>query len=179
MKVKNILKEILSWIITILIAIIVALLVKTYVFELVTVQQTSMYPTLQENDKLISSKISYITSTPQRYDISIISLKEEDIDYVKRVIGMPGDELYIEDSKVYINGNVIEEPYISQEEEFPDYPLVTIPQGQYFVIGDNRNNSLDSRAPQIGFIEEDEFIGKVVFRLTPIESFGGVDSFKE
>jgi len=170
---RNGAKEIFSWILTLAIAIILALLIRTYICEPVMVKQTSMYPTLNDSDKVLASKISYIIGEPEFQDIAVVKIDENN-DYVKRVIGMPGDTIEIKNSKVYINGQQIEEPYISDDLLYEDFPLTTIPDGKYFVIGDNRPNSEDSRSNNIGFISRDQFKAKIVFRILPFNKFGKV-----
>ena len=167
-------KEIFSWGLTILIAIILALLIRTFIFEPVMVKQTSMYPTLNDSDKVIASKISYIISDPQFQDIAVVKIDENN-DYVKRVIGLPGDTVEIKNSKVYVNGEQIYEPYISEDLVYDDYHLTTVPEGKYFVLGDNRPNSKDSRSEEIGFIPRENFKSKIVFRILPFSDFGKVE----
>ncbi len=164
-------KEIFSWGLTIILAIILALVIRTFIFEPVMVKQTSMYPTLNDSDKVIASKISYIVSDPKFQDIAVVKIDENN-DYVKRVIGLPGDTVEIKNSKVYVNGTQIYEPYISEDLVYDDYPLTTVPEGKYFVLGDNRPNSKDSRSPEVGFISRENFKSKIVFRILPLSSFG-------
>ena len=171
---KSGIKEVLSWIITIAIAIILALLIITYICEPVMVKQTSMYPTLNDSDKVLASKISYLAGEPKFQDIAVVKIDENN-DYVKRVIGMPGDTVEIRNSKVYVNGEQIDEPYISDDLVYDDYPLIKVPEGKYFVMGDNRPNSEDSRSDRIGLISRDQFKAKIVYRLLPFSKFGKVN----
>lgn len=170
---RNSTKEIFSWIFTIFIAIILALLIRTFICEPVMVKQTSMYPTLNDSDKVLASKISYIISDPEFQDIAVVKIDENN-DYVKRVIGLPGDSVEIKNSKVYVNGEEIQEPYISEELTYNDYPLTVVPENQYFVLGDNRPNSKDSRDNEIGMISREQFKAKIVFRILPFSSFGKI-----
>lgn len=159
--------EILSWVKLVFFAIALALLLRIFVFEFVRVEQSSMFPTLVDQDKVFVLKIAYNVSNPDRGDIAIIHITE-DKNYVKRVVGLPGETFSIKDSVVHINGSALDESvYLSNDLFYRDYAEITIPEGCYFVMGDNRQTSIDSRSSEIGFISEDQFIGKVVFRLSP------------
>lgn len=166
-------KEAFSWIMTIGIAIILAMFVKTFIGEVAVVHQSSMYPTLEEGDRLIASKISYTLSEPKAYDICVIKISDKK-DYVKRIIGMPGDTVEIRDSRVYINGNGLYESYIADDIIYDNYPATKVPKGCYFVMGDNRDDSIDSRDDSIGFIKRNQIIAKIVFRITPFSRLGDV-----
>ena len=143
------------------------------------VKQTSMQDTLQPNDYLIVFKRAYVKETPQRGDIVVF--KSDLVDekgkaklLVKRVIGLPGDEIVIEDGEVYINGEIYEEDYL--KDGYTTGSLeTTVPEGEYFVMGDNRLVSNDSRYEDVGNITVDDIMGKVVFRLFPLSSFGKVE----
>ncbi|MCL1803453.1 MAG: signal peptidase I [Eubacteriaceae bacterium] len=164
---ENTLKhEIYEWIKCILFAVIFAIIVRTFIFAFVVVEQTSMHPTLKPSDRLGVSKITYTLSKPKRGDIAIIRINPE-TNYVKRVIGVAGDSVEIIEQTVYINGEAIDEPYIDNNLIYSDFEMVIVPEGCYFVMGDNRPDSLDSRSARLGFIGEDDFIGKVAFRLSP------------
>lgn len=167
-------KEAFSWVMTIVIAVILAMFIKTFIAEVAVVHQSSMYPTLEEGDRLVASKISYVLSEPKFDDICVIKISN-DKDYVKRIIGLPGDTLEIRDSRVYINGNGIYESYIEDGLEYEDYPLTEIPKGYYFVMGDNRDDSIDSRDESIGLIKREKIISKIIFRITPFSRFGNVN----
>ncbi|MCL1914943.1 MAG: signal peptidase I [Eubacteriaceae bacterium] len=161
-------KEIREWIVTILVAIALGLALHFFVFERVSVLQTSMYPTLKDGEQLIMLKINYIIGKPKRGDIAIIRFDASQ-KYVKRVIAMPGETIQITGNKVYINGEALDEPYLQSGLEYFDEPLVVVPEGSYFVMGDNRPGSSDSR--QLGCFEERDFLGKVVLRISPFTKF--------
>ncbi len=167
--------EIREWLESAAIAVVLALIIKFFLFEFVLVDGASMFPTLHDGDRLIVNKLEYRLNNPQFQDIIILEYNTESthIEFVKRIIGMPGDTVAIRDSIVYINGTPLEEDYINTE-AYPDYPEVIVPEGSYFVLGDNRNHSKDSRYEDVGFVEEDEIVGKVVYRVYPFEDFGKI-----
>jgi len=163
-----------EWVEIVTTALIAITLIFTFLFRLVNVEGTSMETTLHDRERLILSCLPY---TPDRGDIVVVSRGTDDEPLIKRVIGVAGDTVSI-DSKtgeVYLNGKVLKEPYI----EVPTSPElmkgeVTVPEGMVFVMGDNRSagQSLDSRT--FGCIEESRVIGKAVFRISPIDRFGGL-----
>ncbi len=153
--------------------VIIILFVIQYVFSITKVVGSSMHPTLKDEEILILNKLKYRISNVKRGDI--ISLKYADTKYlIKRVIGMPNDTISIKDNVLYINGEKYEEAYISKELKYSDFDLSSlgytkIPENMYFVLGDNRENSLDSR--EIGLIKKEEIIGKVSLRFWPLNRF--------
>ena len=159
-------KEIVEWVKAISIAVIVAVLVRAFVFEMVVVEQSSMYPTLKEGDKLCVIKIAYLVSEPERGDIAIVRISNN-TNYVKRVIGLSGETIEIKDNTVYIDGNALQEDYLEGDLQYADFDAVRIPDNCYFVMGDNRPYSMDSRSEGIGFIHEDDISGKVLFKTRP------------
>lgn len=150
--------------------IIAILFVIQYVFSITKVVGSSMTPTLKDEEILILNKWKYRFGKVKRGDI--ISLKYADTKYlIKRVIGLPGDSVEIKNNIVYLNGEQLKEEYIKENMQYNDFSLkelgyLTIPENQYFVLGDNRENSLDSR--EIGLIKKEDIIGKVSFRFWPI-----------
>jgi signal peptidase I len=144
----------------------------------------SMLPTLKINDRLIIDKISYRFANPLRGDIVVFNptaqLEREKFKdaFIKRVIGLPGDRIEVKGGKVYINNKLLSEKYI---DEAPHYnwsskeltPDGVVPEGQYLVLGDNRNNSYDSH--YWGFVPKDKIVGKAVVRFWPIDRAGGID----
>lgn len=182
----NWVKELRDWVIAIAIAVIVALLIRNFVFTLVTVEGRSMEPSLSSGDRLYVNRFFY---SPQKGDVVIFRpASDPDRPYVKRVIATEGDTIYIdfETGDVYVNDEIIDEPYINNPTtRTGSYIMELIANGQYsrenpivieeghmFVMGDNRNNSTDSRI--IGQIPEDEIIGGAVFRFWPLNKFGSV-----
>lgn len=165
-------KEIISFIKSLVIATIAAVLIITFVFQVVNVDKTSMYPTLKPNDRLILEKVTYYFSKPSRGDIIVFKYPKDTREkFIKRVIGIPGDKIKIEDGILYINGEKQEEAYI-KEKMTGDFPETTVREDTIFVMGDNRNNSMDSRDESVGFISYKLIIGKAVFRLYPFYNIG-------
>lgn len=152
------------------IIIFIILFLMIYVVSITQVVGSSMKSTLIDGDVLILSKANYRFFDIKRGDI--ISLDYEDTKYlIKRVIGLPGDSIEIVDNVLYINGEVYEEDYLDEGLDYPDFHLSdlgydTIPEDMYLVLGDNREDSLDSR--DIGLISKDSVNGKIVLRIWPI-----------
>lgn len=157
----------------IVVTIAIVLVVIVYVVSITQVVGNSMHPTLKDGEILILNKLKYKITEVKRGDI--ISLKYADTKYlIKRVVGLPGEEIYIKDNKLYINNEQYEESYISTNLKYDDFDLKTlgyekIPDGYYFVLGDNRENSMDSR--EVGLIPKKDIIGKVSIRFWPFNKF--------
>ena len=168
-----------EWIKDILIAIVVAFLVLQFIKPTI-VQEHSMENTLQPNDYLFISKQSYrLFGDPQRGDIIVFHSVLTTADgaeklLVKRIIALPGDTISIAGGVVYVNGEAQDEPYTKDGYTNTEMDEVTVPEGQLFCMGDNRQNSRDSRDPLIGFVDEDDVLGKAVLRLFPFSKFGGL-----
>lgn len=165
-----------SLIIDIIIAIILASIVLFFIRPTV-VKQSSMENTLHENDYMIMYRQAYRTHTPERGDIIIFQSHRVDEDgdeklLVKRIIGLPGDKITIADGMVYINDEEYPEDYLKDgftpAREVPEEgESITVPDGSYFAMGDNRVDSLDSRTKEIGFVKASQIQGKIVLRLFP------------
>lgn len=164
MKQKN---EVWEWIQAILIAIIAALLIRSFLFETIQIYQISMNPTFNEDDRVIISKVSYWFSSPKHGDIIVFMPPNKEHPYIKRVIGTPGDRVAIQDGDLYLNGRTLDEPYIKEKMAW-DFEEVTVPEGTVFVMGDNRNSSMDSRNSSIGFIPFKDIWGKVKLCYWPL-----------
>ena len=168
-----------EWITDILIAVVVAFLVLQFIKPTI-VQEHSMENTLIANDYLFISKQSYrLFGDPQRGDIIVFhsSLTTSDGSeklLVKRVIAIPGDTISITGGVVYINGEAQDEPYTKDGYTNTEMDEVYVPEGKLFCMGDNRQNSRDSRDPLIGLVDEDDVLGKAVFRLFPFSRIGGL-----
>ncbi len=165
---KDIKKERKEWIISFVVAITIALIIRIFVFEIVIVQQTSMYPTLKNDERVGLCKLAYTVSEPKRGDIAVIKISEEK-NYVKRIIALEGESISIKDSKVYINGEALEEDYLPEGLAYDDFDEITVPSGQFFAMGDNRPGSIDSR--MLGCFEKSALRGKVVIRFFPFKIF--------
>ena len=162
-------KEILSWVVCICGAVLIALLLRLFVFELVRVDGPSMQPTLYKDQTVFVEKLSVARGKIERFDVVIARYPGREGAYVKRVVGLPGDLIEIrKDGRLYVNGELQEEPYILDSFIEMQYGPYTVPQGCYFVMGDNRNNSLDSRSAEIGPISEDNIVGHALFVVWPI-----------
>lgn len=170
-------KEIIEWIKTIVISVVIALIITTFIRPTL-VKGYSMYPTLNEYDYLIINKIPYMMHEPERGDIVVFKshLTTEDgkeKDLIKRVIGIPKDKIKITDGKVFVNGEKLNEPYINGDYT-PGEIDIEVPENKIFAMGDNRENSLDSRDERVGPVEIDTVRGKVLVRLYPFNKIGKV-----
>lgn len=170
------LKEILSTSIYLLIVLILTFLAVTYVGQRTKVQGSSMEPTLSDGDNLIVDKISYRFEDPQRFDIIVFPFRyKEKTYYIKRIIGLPGETIYIdENGSIFIDGEILQESYGKEiiADSGRAFEPVTLGDDEYFVMGDNRNNSSDSRDPVVGNIHRDELIGKAWMRIWPLKKVG-------
>jgi signal peptidase I len=185
-KPRGVLKEILDWLQIIVIAVVVSLVIRQFVFEPVRVDGRSMENTMYTDQRLIVYKLGYYFSQPKPGDIVVLEVQEGlykylpfnnpgEIDYIKRVIGVPGDRVDLRDGQVYVNDIKQNEPYaVGRTEEYRDsmdFP-VTVPQNKLLVMGDNRQESKDGR--QIGFIDIKKIKGKAIFRIWPFKDIGMV-----
>jgi len=141
---------------------VLVIMIRVFVIDVITVEGISMYPTLNEyHDKVILEKYKQFTDDYDRGDIVVVKLENRNI--IKRVIGLPNETIKIKNSDVYINGELLEEPYLDDSvKTYPDM-TIKIPSDSIFVMGDNRENSLDSRS--IGAIKIDDIMGKSVYRF--------------
>ena len=162
----NLSKEIWEWIRSIAIAVALALLIRFFILEVFVVDGRSMYPTLEDCSRLIVDKISYRFSEPGCGDIVVFD-SQTGRDFIKRVIGVGGDTLEIRAGKVYRNGSVLEEPYLMGQTDFQDYGPVEIPPGYFFLMGDYRRNSLDSRDPRVGLVSMERIKGRACLVFWP------------
>jgi len=176
---ENVKKEIFEWIKVIITALILAFVITRFIIPS-RVQGESMFPTLHENDYLIVNRMTYKFREPEMKDIIVFKsdiLQENGKskkDLVKRVIAVEGDHIKIQDSNVYVNGKLLDEKvYIHDNYTSGDIDM-TVPKGKIFAMGDNRERSLDSRAQEVGLVDEDSVIGKVMVRLYPLNQIGGV-----
>lgn len=158
----------------IIIVVLVAACIITLVKPII-VQKTSMEPTLYENDYLMISKQAYtLFGEPKRGDIVVFPHDEGDITelYIKRVIGLPGEKVTITGGLVYINGEPIEEDYTKDGVTLGEVRDYIVPAGKVYVLGDNREVSVDSRSEEVGCVDIDEITGKALIRVFPFGEFG-------
>lgn len=174
-KKKNIIGEVFRWILCLLIFFGAVYLIIHYVGERTVVSGESMYPSLGDGDNLIVEKLSYRFSDPKRFDVIVFPFQyKEETFYIKRIIGLPGETVQILDGDIYINGRVLNESYGYGTITNPGFAstAITLGEDEYFVLGDNRNNSADSREPSVGNISRSNIIGRAVFRIWPLSGIG-------
>ncbi|TDL35362.1 signal peptidase I [Jeotgalibacillus sp. S-D1] len=172
-------KEGFEWIKALAVGVAIVLVVRIFLFSNYVVEGVSMQPTLQDGNKLVINKIGYQVGDLERFDVIVFHANESE-DYVKRIIGLPGDEVTYVDDQLYINGEAYDEPYLNEFRESNtderltgDFTLeeltgeTVVPEGEIFVMGDNRKESLDSRI--FGFVDQDSIVGKVNLRYWPLD----------
>lgn len=169
-------KEILGFILYVVFVFAFAYLIITFVGQRTVVIGHSMENTLADGDNLIVDKISYRFKEPERYDIIVFPYEyKEDTYYIKRIIGLPGETVMISsEGVIYINGKELKESYgreVIRNAGLAGAPI-ELKDGEYFVLGDNRNNSEDSRFSDVGIIHKSEIVGRAVFRIFPFDSIG-------
>lgn len=174
----KVVKEIMTYTICIGIAVVLAFVLVAFVVQKTEVIGESMEPTLNHQEQLVIDKISYRFTSPKRFDIVVFP--HENTNYIKRVIGLPGETVSIEEGYIYIDGQMLYDDTYGMEAITSDhyYSLsepVVLGDDEYFVMGDNRNNSKDSRDHSVGNITKDQMIGRVIFRIWPFEKLGTLD----
>ena len=168
-------KDIISLILYIAVIVFLAYFVITFIGQRTMVSGSSMEPTLQNGDNLLVDKVSYRFRDPKRFEIIIFPYQyEKNTYYIKRIIGLPGETVWINQGKIYINGKILKENYGLATIEDPGDAATPIHLGknEYFVMGDNRNNSTDSRFANVGLIKRKNIVGRAFFRIFPFHSFG-------
>lgn len=179
-KPKNIKREILDTVLYFLFLFVAVWAIVTFVGQRTVVNGESMYDTLNDGDNLWVDKFSYHFKEPQRFDIVVFPMYDGEEYFIKRIIGLPGETVRIDhQGNIYINGELLEEDYGYETIE-PGmigraFEGVTLGDDEYFVMGDNRNESEDSRFDIVGNVKREDLMGKAVFRLWPIASFGTLD----
>lgn len=153
-------------------AMLIVLVITTFIKPTI-VHGSSMDPTLKDGDYLLVSKQAYTFDEPERGEIVIFPVEEEDRLYIKRVIGLPGDEISIDSGKVYVNSTEDSQEYTLDGVTSGYIDSLVVPEGEIFVLGDNRLNSIDSR--EIGTQKIDDVKGVAIVRLWPLNRFGGLD----
>nr|WP_294465809.1 signal peptidase I [uncultured Sellimonas sp.] len=176
-KKKSTAREVLDWVIYIGIVLLLSWLIVTFVGVRTVVDGQSMEPTLQDGNNLIVDKLSYRFRDPKRYEIIVFPYKyEENTYYIKRIIGLPGETVQVMDGEVYIDGAPLGEDYGAEPMEDPGIAAEPIQLGEdeYFVLGDNRNHSSDSRDPSVGVLKRDDLVGRAWIRIYPFDEMGFV-----
>ncbi len=164
-------KELLSWGKAFIFAFLIAFVIRQFLFTPVVVSGHSMEPTFHDENKIIISKIQKI----HRFDMIVFHAPDQTDDYIKRVIGLPGDTVVMQDDTLYINGERYEEAYVNNinvlegQNVTQDF-TIEVPVGQLYVLGDNRGDSTDSR--KFGCIDKKSVVGVVKFRIAPFKEIG-------
>ena len=168
-------KEALGWVRDVAIAVVIAGAI-LFFFKPIIIQQESMQPNFYSNDYVIVSKQSYkMFGDIERGDVivfrsSLLDGKGEQKSLIKRVVGLPGDEIEIRGGYVFLNGQLLEEDYVAEQGVSGEMDPVVVEEGKIFVMGDNRGVSQDSRSPEVGQVDQETIIGKVVLRIFPLDS---------
>lgn len=171
----NVLRELLGMLVYVGIVLVITFLIITFVGQRTHVSGESMENTLDDGDQLIVDKLTYRFHDPERFDIIVFPFRyKENTYYIKRIIGLPGETVQILDGKIYIDGAELNESYgreVMQDAGTAAEPI-TLGDDEYFVLGDNRNYSSDSRDPSVGVIHRKELVGRAWLRIWPLDSFG-------
>lgn len=175
-------RELWEWAKAIIVGLLLFIVIRSFLFSNYVVDGQSMMPTLEDEDKLIVNRIGYTLGNIDRFDVIVFHATEED-DYVKRVIGLPGDTVSYQNDQLFVNGEPLPEPYLDEFKAASDDLYLTgdftleqlpggesqVPEDMYFVLGDNRRGSKDSR--HIGFIPKENVVGEVSVRYWPFDNF--------
>ncbi|MEK4533094.1 signal peptidase I [Solibacillus sp. FSL K6-1554] len=178
-------KELLDWVKTIAVAVVFVIAIRTFIFSPIVVDGSSMMPTFEDGDRVIVNKLSKQISGIERFDVIIFEAPIGE-NYIKRVVGLPGDYIAYKDDILYINGEALEEPYLDEYKEqlIDNAPLTydfalesltdykEIPDGYLFVLGDNRRKTADSRDPRVGLVPMEKILGKANVRFYPFDNLG-------
>lgn len=172
--------EVFSWIRTIILAVIIAFLIRAFLFTNYIVDGDSMLPSMHHGDRLVVNKLVYKLYEPERFDIVVFHASSQ-VDYIKRIIGLPGDHVEYKNDVLYINGEPYDESYLDEmrppngeryTEDFTLQEIIgkeTVPENTVFVLGDNRQNSTDSR--NLGVIPLEQIVGEVNVKYWPFSDF--------
>ena len=169
-------RGIVKWIFEIAVTIVFAILVAISGFQSVTLQESAMEPTYSVGEKFFVNRAIYKFGSPKRGDVIVFktSVSDDAALHIRRVIGLPGETVLIKDGQVYINGKVYDEngAYADITNAGLAESSITLESGEYFVLGDNRNNSTDSRFAEVGVIHRDDIVGRAWVRIYPFDSIG-------
>lgn len=182
-KSKKIIVRIVVWLLILTAIIIFSYITVNYSIEKTIMSGFSMGETLQDGDEIIINKLSYIISEPKRFDIIVFKQDGKEHNYynIKRIIGLPGEIIQIIDGSVYINGEKLEEPINVDEINIPGLAIdeLLLLEDEYFVLGDERNDSEDSRFANIGNVVKSDIIGKAYIRIKPTISIISQNNLKK
>ena len=164
-----------DWLVSIIVDVALAFCIRTFLVEPYMVEGSSMYPTLKHHERLIVDKLSYFFTNPKRGEIVIFRFpKDESRDFIKRVIAVGGDTIEMKDGQVFVNGQALKEDYIYKNDpkghNLSSYRKTIVPEGTIFVLGDNRNNSEDSRFADVGFVPHKLVKGRALICFWPFSS---------
>lgn len=163
--------EIKDWVISIIVAVALAMFIRTFIVELYVVDGPSMRPTLESEERLVVNKFIYRFRPPEKGEVLVFQYpRDPSRDFIKRVIATPGDTIEIREGRVLVNDQLLTEDYILEKTR-SEYPKSTVPEGRVFVMGDNRNNSEDSRFADVGFVPYDLIKGKAMIVFWPISQY--------
>ena len=167
-------KELFQWLIAILAAVAIALFVDNFLIVNAQIPSGSMENTIMTGDRVVGNRLSYLTKDPERYDVIIFKYPDDESQlFIKRIIGLPGETVEIRDGHIYIDGSSEPlEDVETKEYMVGNYGPYTVPDGCYFVMGDNRNDSMDSRDPSVGKIKRNQIIGRAWVRIWPLSKIG-------
>ncbi|HET7656692.1 MAG TPA: signal peptidase I [Bacillales bacterium] len=174
-------KTLIDWVKVVVLALVAVYMIQTFLFANYVVHGQSMMPTIHDGNRVIVSKINYDFGKPKRFQLIVFHYSKSE-DFIKRVIGLPGDSLHYKNDVLYVNGKAMKEPYLKPFKERLGSGLLThnftlkektgrmkVPKGCVFVLGDNRRNSYDSR--YFGFVPMSKIVGKVDVRYWPLNTF--------
>ena len=169
-------RGIVKWVFEIIVTLVFAVLVAISAFQTVTLQESAMEPTYSVGEKFFVNRALYKISSPKRGDVIVFKTSASDSAalHIRRVIGLPGETVQVKDGKIYINGKAYEEngAYQDMADGGLANSAITLESGEYFVLGDNRNNSEDSRFSDIGNINKKYIVGKIWFTVSPKNKIG-------
>jgi signal peptidase I len=170
-------KVLVEWLVILAVAVLAAFLIRSFAIEPFYIPSGSMEPTLQIGDRVLVNKVSYDVHSVHRGDIVVFKKPANDYspgvkDLIKRVIGLPGETISAHGGSVYIDGRQLHEPWLPKGETTGSFPPVFVPKGDYFMMGDNRGDSADSRI--IGPVSQNLFIGRAFVRVWPVSRIGGL-----
>ena len=164
---NRIVKEIIEWIAVVVVAVVLTYFVNHFIIVNAIVPSSSMEKTIMTGDRVIGYRLAYSFSEPERGDIIIFKFPDDESKlYIKRLIGLPGETVEIKEGKVFVDGEALDEPYLTVTTEGTFGPY-SVPEGHYFMLGDNRNNSADSRYWNNTYLAREKIVGKAVFKYWP------------